>query len=60
MTIKDGIVEKMFVDPEEPGDPFGMSDADTMFSYIAPQQAKPANVTIFSRNAVLFVSGSRV
>jgi peroxiredoxin len=36
MLVKDGVVDKMFIEPEEPGDPFHVSDADTMFAYVAP------------------------
>ena len=49
MLVRDGVVEKMFIEPEKPGDPFEVSDADTMLSYIAPNAAKPLNVTVFSR-----------
>lgn len=54
MLVRNGVIEKMFIEPEVPGDPFGVSDADTMLSYIAPRQAKPANVTIFSRKGCPF------
>jgi len=30
MLVKNGVVEKMFVEPNKPGDPFEVSDADTM------------------------------
>jgi len=49
MLVKDGVVQKMFVEPDMPGDPFQVSDADTMLSYIAPKADKPMNVTVFSR-----------
>ena len=49
MLVKDGIIEKMFIEPNKPGDPFEVSDADTMLDYIAPEAAKPLNVTVFSR-----------
>jgi glutaredoxin-like protein len=39
----------MFVEPDVPGDPFEVSDADTMLGYIAPDAAKPLDVTVFSR-----------
>jgi glutaredoxin-like protein len=39
----------MFVEPDLPGDPFQVSDADTMLDYIAPNAAKPKDVTIFTR-----------
>lgn len=49
MLVKDGIIDKIFVEPEKPGDPFENSDADTMLSYIAPNMAKPMDVSILSR-----------
>ena len=49
MLVRDGVVEKMFIEPQQPGDPFEVSDADTMLSYLAPSEAKPLDVTIFSR-----------
>jgi len=50
MLVRDGVVEKMFIEPDRPGDPFEVSDADTMLAYIAPNAAKPQDVTIFSRD----------
>jgi glutaredoxin-like protein len=49
MLVKDGVVEKMFVEPDLPGDPFEVSDADTMLAYIAPEADKPKDVTVFTR-----------
>jgi len=49
MLVKDGVIEKMFIEPDVPGDPFEVSDADTMFEYIAPDTVKPLDVTVFSR-----------
>ena len=49
MLVKNGIIEKMFIEPDVPGDPFSVSDADTMLSHIAPNAHKPLNVTVFSR-----------
>ena len=49
MLVKDGVIEKMFIEPDVPGDPFEVSDADTMLGYIAPNVAAPMNVTVFSR-----------
>jgi glutaredoxin-like protein len=49
MLVKDGVIVKMFIEPNKPGDPFEVSDADTMLEYIAPEAAKPLNVTVFSR-----------
>ena len=49
MLVKDGVIEKMFIEPQKPGDPFEVSDADTMLSWLAPNEASPLNVTVFSR-----------
>lgn len=50
MLVRDGKIEKMFIEPQQPGDPFGVSDADTMLDYLAPSAAKPLDVTVFSRS----------
>ncbi len=49
MLVKDGVVDKMFIEPDEPGDPFEVSDADTMLEYIAPDAKKPHDVTVMTR-----------
>ena len=49
MLVRDGVIEKMFIEPEEPGDPFHVSDADTMLDYLAPEAAKPAAVMVLTR-----------
>lgn len=54
MLVKDGVVEKMFIEPEVPGDPFEASDADTILNYIAPDANKPMDVTVFSRKGCPF------
>ena len=49
MLVRDGVIEKMFIEPDVPGDPFTVSDADTMLRHIAPD-AKPADgVALFTR-----------
>jgi len=54
MLVEDGIVEKMFIEPQKPGDPFEVSDADTMLDYINPQAVKPKSVVVFSRHGCPF------
>lgn len=49
MLVKDGVIEKMFIEPEVEGDPFEVSDADTMLDHINPNAEKPEAVTVFSR-----------
>ena len=49
MLVKDGVIEKMFIEPEVEGDPFEVSDADTMLKYINPNAAKPKLVSLFTK-----------
>lgn len=59
MLVKDGVVEKQFIEPEKPGDPFEVSDADTMFAYIAPDAEKPKDITVFSRPGCPFCARAK-
>lgn len=54
MLVKDGIIEKMFIEEDVPGDPFEVSDADTMLHYIAPEASIPADITVFTREGCEF------
>ncbi|QBY04290.1 glutathione peroxidase [Thalassotalea sp. HSM 43] len=49
MLVKDGVIEKMFIEPNVPGDPFEVSDADTMLAHVAPDAVKPQAVSIFTK-----------
>ena len=59
MLVKDGVVEKMFVEPETPGDPFEVSDADTMLAYINPKAKKPHQVAILTREGCSFCAKAK-
>lgn len=50
MLVRDGVIEKMFIEPQQEGDPFEVSDADTMLRYINPQAELPDMVTLFARS----------
>ncbi len=54
MLVKDGVIQKMFIEPDVPGDPFEVSDADTMLAHVAPNAPKPLDVTVFSREGCPF------
>jgi peroxiredoxin len=41
MLVKNGVIEKMFIEPAKEGDPFEVSDADTMLKYINPTAIAP-------------------
>ncbi len=49
MLVKDGVIDKIFIEPEREGDPFEVSDADTMLRYINPEAKIPEAVVVFSR-----------
>jgi glutaredoxin-like protein len=49
MLVKDGEIQKMFIEPEVEGDPYKVSDADTMLEYINPNAVKPKFFTLFTK-----------
>lgn len=49
MLVKDGVIEKMFIEPEKEGDPFEVSDADTMLKYVNQNEKATEPVTMFSK-----------
>jgi glutaredoxin-like protein len=49
MLVRDGVIEKQFIEPEKAGDPFEVSDADTMLAYLAPREKAPEPVVVFTR-----------
>ncbi len=49
MLVKDGVVVRQFIEPEKEGDPFEVSDADTMLNFINPGARKPDQVAILTR-----------
>jgi glutaredoxin-like protein len=59
MLVRDGVVEQMFIEPDLPGDPFQVSDADTMYAYLAPDAPKPLDVTVFARNGCGFCAQAK-
>jgi len=59
MLVKDGVIEKMFIEPEKPGDPFEVSDADTMLNYINPKAKKPDQVAILTREGCPFCARAK-
>ena len=59
MLVEDGTIRKMFVEPNEPGDPFKVSDADTMLRYINPNAKKPDQVAILTREGCSFCAKAK-
>ncbi|MEO6953252.1 MAG: glutathione peroxidase [Polyangia bacterium] len=49
MLVNDGTIEKMFIEEERDGDPFDVSDADTMLKYLDPKAKQPHDVVLFTK-----------
>jgi glutaredoxin-like protein len=49
MLVKNGIIDKVFIEPDKEGDPFEVSDADTMLGYINPDAKAREPVVMFSK-----------
>lgn len=60
MLVKNGVVEKMFVEPNKPGDPFEVSDADTMLEYINPEAVKPKSVAMITKPGCPYCAKAKV
>lgn len=59
MLVRDGVIEKMFLEPEEPGDPYEVSDADTMLRYVAPDVPAPQDVAVFTRSGCAYCAKAK-
>ncbi|HEB56978.1 MAG TPA: glutathione peroxidase [Gammaproteobacteria bacterium] len=59
MLVKDGVIDKQFIEPDVPGDPFEVSDADTMLAYINPQAIKPKAVSIITKPGCPFCAKAK-
>ena len=64
MLVRDGVIEKMFIEEDVPGDPFLVSDADTMLAYLNAPAApdvlmftKPGCVHCARAKALLSAAG---
>jgi len=59
MLVRDGVVQKAFIEPEKPGDPFEVSDADTMLAHLNPKAKKPDQVAILTREGCSFCAKAK-
>ncbi|RYZ66690.1 MAG: glutathione peroxidase [Proteobacteria bacterium] len=59
MLVRDGVIEKMFIEPQKPGDPFEVSDADTMLNYLAPKARKPPQLALLTREGCSFCAKAK-
>ncbi|MGE5866432.1 MAG: glutathione peroxidase [Rhizobacter sp.] len=59
MLVRNGIIEKMFVEPDKEGDPFEVSDADTMLRHLDPAARAPDAVAMLSREGCPFCAKAK-
>lgn len=59
MIVNDGKIEKMFIEEDLPGDPFNVSDADTMLKFVNPNIEIPKSVTVFTRPGCSFCAEAK-
>jgi hypothetical protein len=50
MLVEDGRIEKMFIEPDVPGDPFEVSDAETMLKHLRPIRKALGPVLMLARH----------
>ena len=59
MLVNDGKIEKMFIEPQKEGDPFEVSDADTMLKYVAPEWKAQESIAIFTKPGCQFCTTAK-
>ncbi len=59
MLVDDGVIKKMFIEPEKDGDPFEVSDADTMLKYLDPAAKAPHDVVLFTKPGCSFCATAK-
>jgi glutaredoxin-like protein len=59
MLVRNGIVEKIFAEPDEPGDPFKVSDADTLLHYVNKDAKEPDQVALLTREGCAFCAKAK-
>ncbi|WP_274570914.1 glutathione peroxidase [Neisseria leonii] len=59
MLVDDGVIEKAFIEPVKDGDPFEVSDADTMLKYIDPQWKAQESVAVFTKPGCPFCAKAK-
>ncbi len=59
MLVDDGVIQKMFIEPDKPDDPFEVSDADTMLHHIDASALPPDQVAIFTRSGCEYCSKAK-
>lgn len=59
MLVEDGVITKMFIEPDVEGDPFTVSDADTMLKHLKPDAEPPHDVLLIGREGCSYCVKAR-
>lgn len=59
MLVKNSVIEKMFIEPEKEGDPFEVSNAETMLKYINPKTKVPDPISLFTKEGCPFCAKAK-
>lgn len=59
MLVNDGKIEKMFIEPNKPGDPFEVSDAETMLRHLKPGRKTLGPVLMLAREGCPFCAKAK-
>ena len=59
MLVRDGVIDKMFIEPDEPGDPFEASDADTLLRYVNKDARPPDQIALLTREGCAFCAQAK-
>lgn len=59
MVVDDGVIEKMFIEPEKEGDPYGESSAEKVLKYLNPEAHLPDSVTIFTKRGCVYCARAK-
>ncbi|MFA5529322.1 MAG: glutathione peroxidase [Thiohalomonadaceae bacterium] len=59
MLVRDGVIEKMFIEPEQEGDPYEVSDADTLLRHLNPNAREMPPVTMITRDGCPYCARAR-
>jgi peroxiredoxin/glutaredoxin len=49
MVVRDGVIARMFIEPDVPGDPYQVSDADTLLHYLLGEASPAPDVAMITR-----------
>jgi glutaredoxin len=49
LVVRRGVIDVALVEPDEPGDPYGVSSADSVLDRVAPSHPPVLDIVVFTR-----------